>query len=222
LVSGGVQVANGGAVTGTGMKLDNTAGLSSILTVNGANLTFALGTNTTAGTGSYNFNTPSTNSTFMTVTGNTTGEINFAAGSHDSVTIMDVTSGATLALRLSTPYQLITAGLDSDYANLVIATGTGANTTYSLSNLDGNTNVNGWVVGVWTGLGGTDYKDNVTAIAINQVDLTGLQLGNVYPAPALYLNNGDLEVVPEPGTWALMLGGLALLVFIQRRRNKLS
>jgi fibronectin-binding autotransporter adhesin len=30
----------------------------------------------------------------------------------------------------------------------------------------------------------------------------------------------DVVVVPEPGTWALMLGGLALLVTIQRRRNK--
>jgi hypothetical protein len=29
----------------------------------------------------------------------------------------------------------------------------------------------------------------------------------------------DVEVVPEPGTWAMMLGGLALLVFIQRRRS---
>jgi len=28
----------------------------------------------------------------------------------------------------------------------------------------------------------------------------------------------EVEVVPEPGTWAMMLGGLALLIFIQRRR----
>jgi len=31
----------------------------------------------------------------------------------------------------------------------------------------------------------------------------------------------DVEVVPEPGTWAMMLGGLALLVVVQRRRSKL-
>ncbi len=31
----------------------------------------------------------------------------------------------------------------------------------------------------------------------------------------------EVEVVPEPGTWAMMLGGLALLILIQRRRNKL-
>jgi hypothetical protein len=30
----------------------------------------------------------------------------------------------------------------------------------------------------------------------------------------------DVVVVPEPGTWAMMLGGLALLVFWQRRKAK--
>ena len=33
--------------------------------------------------------------------------------------------------------------------------------------------------------------------------------------------NIDVQVVPEPGTWALMLGGFALLILWQRaRRNK--
>jgi len=31
-----------------------------------------------------------------------------------------------------------------------------------------------------------------------------------------------VEVVPEPGTWAMMLGGLAALILWQRRKNKLS
>ncbi len=30
----------------------------------------------------------------------------------------------------------------------------------------------------------------------------------------------DVIVVPEPGTWALMLGGLAMLVFITRAKSK--
>jgi hypothetical protein len=29
-----------------------------------------------------------------------------------------------------------------------------------------------------------------------------------------------VEVIPEPGTWALLLGGLAMLVFWQRRKSK--
>jgi len=49
--------------------------------------------------------------------------------------------------------------------------------------------------------------------------------GNVttdYYGARLYLDNGMLEVVPEPGTWAMMLGGLAVLVFIQARRRRNS
>ena len=30
----------------------------------------------------------------------------------------------------------------------------------------------------------------------------------------------EVEVVPEPGTWALMLGGLAMLIFWQRLRRQ--
>ena len=41
----------------------------------------------------------------------------------------------------------------------------------------------------------------------------------IYPDPVLYLNGGNLEVVPEPGTWALMLGGLAALILIRRSRR---
>jgi len=39
----------------------------------------------------------------------------------------------------------------------------------------------------------------------------------------LYLDNGDIDVsvVPEPGTWALMLGGLAALLVWQRRKKSL-
>jgi len=56
------------------------------------------------------------------------------------------------------------------------------------------------------------YATDINGTMINSSsNLEGLQL---------YLYNGDLEVVPEPGTWALMLGGLALLVVIQRRKNK--
>jgi hypothetical protein len=48
--------------------------------------------------------------------------------------------------------------------------------------------------------------------------------GNItnYVGAQLYLSNGALEVVPEPGTWAMMLGGLAMLIFIQVRRCRLN
>lgn len=75
-----------------------------------------------------------------------------------------------------------------------------------------------------------------TAGTINgNLVLTGLTLnfGGSQP-PAWYansyiflVNSGgvddiEVEVVPEPGTWALMLGGLASLVFWQRRKNRRS
>ncbi len=41
-----------------------------------------------------------------------------------------------------------------------------------------------------------------------------------YYGMKLYLYNGQLEVVPEPGTWALMVGGLGVLLFVQRRRRQ--
>jgi len=121
---------------------------------------------------------------------------------------VDLTSGATLSLREGLPYLLISAGADSDYTGLV----TSLNGTLNDLQLDGN----GYVIGVGTI---TDY----TAITINQFGPDGVTPlvadSTIYPDAQLYLLNGDLEVVPEPGTWALMLGGLALLVVIQRRRR---
>ncbi len=32
-------------------------------------------------------------------------------------------------------------------------------------------------------------------------------------------DNIEVEVVPEPGTWAMILGGLGMLLFWQRRRK---
>jgi hypothetical protein len=63
-----------------------------------------------------------------------------------------------------------------------------------------------------------------TAFTLSAYDINGDQIntGTNLQNLQLYLYNGDLEVVPEPGTWAMMLGGLALLVFIQRRRNKMG
>ncbi len=222
----GVTVNSGGTLysgipgttsvgAGTGMTLDNTlaqlgtANNSSILSVNGdapATLTFALGSGTTAGSGYHTFGTPNTNTTYMTVVGNTAGEINFSG--IDAVNLVDLTNGG-LTLRLGTPYLLISAGSDSDYVGLV-------------TELNGVLGYgNGFVVGV-----GTDTLGGYTPITINQFGSDGTTPLNpnsptgVYPVAQLYLYNGDLEVVPEPGTWALMLGGLAALILIQRRRNK--
>jgi hypothetical protein len=51
----------------------------------------------------------------------------------------------------------------------------------------------------------------------------GLAIGSgAYDSSLLFLkgDNIDMEVAPEPSTWALFLGSLALLVFYQRRQRK--
>jgi len=50
------------------------------------------------------------------------------------------------------------------------------------------------------------------------------QAGFYAPSYLFLVNNGgvddiDVEVVPEPGTWAMMLGGLAMLIVWQRRKK---
>jgi fibronectin-binding autotransporter adhesin len=236
IVSSGVTVNAGGSiasgpaqtsapnVTGPGITFTNTnVALSGTGTGSlSANLTFDLGAGSdhlgTGTPGAYNFANPITDTTYMTLSG--TSQLTFTQGSTESVSLVDLTSG-TLSLRQSTPYLLVTAGSDADYFNLVINSGTAANPIYSLSQND--TTQGGWVVGVYTG--GTVNGTDVTQIAINQYGPDGVTAltpnspTGVYPDAVLYLNAGNLEAVPEPGTWALMIGGLALLVVIQRRRN---
>ncbi len=187
-------------VTSTGLTLTGSLGINA-----GASLTFALGAGSQVA--ALNFSNPNTDSTYMSVTGSTAGEINFGTGSTITINLTDLTSavplGPTLALRYSDPYLLIQAGSDADYANLVTT---------------GGVDANGYVLGV--GTSSADY----TAFTLQVTDANGNVISNTanYGGLQLYLYNGDLEVVPEPGTWALMLGGLSLLVLIQRRKNKVD
>ena len=188
-------------VTGTGLTLNNSAALSSALTVNGgATLTFALGAG--ASTGYLNYANPNTNSTFLSVAGNTAGEISFGTSAAVNVDLIDLTAyqplGAdTLQLRYQNPYLLIQAGANSDY-NLFTT---------------GGYDQNGFV----TGIGLSNLGSfNLAVLNVNGVDIT---TSNNYGGLRLYLNNGDLEVVPEPGTWAMMLGGLLMLGLVLRRKQ---
>jgi hypothetical protein len=128
--------------------------------------------------------------TTMTVLGNTTGEIDLASG--DTITLNDLTGGG-LQFNLNTPYLLIQAG--------------------TVPNLLSDNNL---YAGITT-TGGVDGSGNI----LNGYVTTPLPLsynGGTYANTPLFLNNGDLEIVPEPGTWGMMLGGLAMLLVIQRRK----
>jgi autotransporter-associated beta strand protein len=222
LASGGVQSTTSGAVDGTHLTITDTA-----VTIASANLTFDLGSGTTAGAGEHTFGTPNTNTTYLSLAGSSS--INFTGS--DSIKLVDLTNttgtNGSLALKLGTPYLLANASSNASYFNLVINSGTDANPIYSLSQ---NNTGNGYVIGVLNGgsitstslAGGTVTPISITQYGSDGVTQLSAGANGTYPSPALFLDNGQLEVVPEPGTWALMLGGLALLIVIQRRRNKLG
>ena len=208
LFSGGTQTASGktSTITGTGLTLNNAAALSSILSVNaGSTLSFALGAG--ASTGTLAYSTPNQNSTYLNIAGNGAAEVNFAtSGSAINIDLVDLTAtaGAT-GLHLysvQNPYLLIQAGSDNDY-NLETTNGY---------------DVNGYVTGTSSN-GGTSVDTSIFNLEVTALgSSTPLSLAP-YGTLDLYLYNGDLEVVPEPSTWAMMIGGLALLVLLQRRRK---
>ena len=197
----------GGTGVGSGMKL------TSALAVNGSSLTFQLSNGTTTAT----YANPNKTTSFLDL--GQTGTISFSGS--DAINLVDLTNGG-LTLRMNAPYLLISAKSDSMFSGLVIRTSTGA-IGLSQNGLDG------LVLGVYSGGDGTTTPFTYTTLTINQFGSDGVTpLTNLdgngnnmsYLTPQLVLVNGQLEVVPEPGTWALMIGGLALLVYIQRRRNK--
>ncbi len=220
-ISGAVAVATGGAlasgksqtsyaVSNSGNGTVNGTGTGGGLTLNstlsvagGASLTFALGSNVD-GDGGFSVTNANTDSTYLTVGGS--ADIFSNTTTMDNIYLTDLTYGAptgspTLTLRYQGAYLLI-AGNTADFSNLWTTGGEGAN---------------GYVLGVSDGTA-TGY----TPFALSITDSNGIPIGSStnYQGLQLYLYNGDLEVIPEPGTWALMLGGLAALVFWQRRRNK--
>jgi hypothetical protein len=213
-------------VTGTGLTFSNTQ-VTVGTSASSATLAFSLGAG--SGGSAYNFSSPNTNTTYMTLTGSSA--LTFALGSTDTVALNDLTAAATLTLRQGVPYLLVSAtgASTSEFSNLITASGGGASTVLSI---DGT----GYVVGVLTSTGlsseasftgsiantGNLTSADYNPISISQYGPTGPLTGPaIYADPVLYLQSGvGLEVVPEPGTWALMLGGLALLLVTQRRRNK--
>jgi fibronectin-binding autotransporter adhesin len=221
--SGGVTVQSGGIlssgdvqsnaspymVSGNGLTLNNAAGLTSILAVNaGAELQFALGAGTNGTSGYMNYANPETDSTYLSIAGDKAGEVNFATSGAVTIDMVDLTTtapfGTSLTLRQQNPYLLIQAGSDSDYD----------------LETSGGYDQNGYVLGT-SANGGTTVDTSAFNLEVTALgSSTPINSSTNYQNLQLYLYNGDLEVVPEPGTWALMLGGVAFLIIIQRRRSR--
>jgi len=207
--SSGTSFNISGTGTATGARANVLVGLTSAtdtLTTNVLTLKGSTGTSTIADANlTFNLDAKSTASTQLAVGATNIG---FGTGSAGSVKF-------TLNLQ--------------DEPGIVAA-----NTMYTLIAGTGSTSTTpGSSTGQYTGLtlGATTTVGSATETIItgNNLQLAfGSSLDQSYYGAnsylVLYQSSGvddiDVVVVPEPGTWAMMLGGLALLVVVQRARRK--
>src|SRR6202012_239298 len=109
-----------------------------------------------------------------------------------------------------------------------------ANTVATINDLTGGLLTQGEEFVLFQGNGSTDFTHGLTLIPTGTTgveEIIGGLTSEFNVSGPLYSgqlfldnNNNDIfvEVVPEPSTWAMMIGGAALLFFWQRRRSKLS
>jgi hypothetical protein len=149
-----------------------------------------------------------------TVTGTLTAEsgaaLNFASGQTMNAGTLVFNSGATLTFALTnTPagapllsLGTLTQGTGGLNYNIDVTgeSGAAAGTTFDLINFTTN---DPFTSGSSFTLGGSSASDGTLVLTGNQVDFV---INSPIPAP-------------EPGTWAMLLGGVALLVIYQRRRR---
>jgi len=109
------------------------------------------------------------------------------------------------------------------YTTYVLVAGTGTTT------IAGNGTTSGQYSGLTTFLNSKGQEEIETGATSNLALAfsSPTQAGFYAPSYLFLVNNGgvddiEVEVVPEPGTWAMMLGGLAMLIVWQRRKSKLS
>jgi autotransporter-associated beta strand protein len=214
--SSGAGFSIAGTGTGTGQRAQVLVGMtsasdmntsqtltllgSSTATITNANLTFNINDQVKGGLGT----DPAGSGTELNV-----GSTSIAFGSGVESTTLTLNIQNIGVISAFTPYVLIagnTIGGVDQYSGLSL----------------GNSTTNGSVTITQILNSGVGQSGNLT------LALTGLA-DTWYGGPSylfLYQNSSsgaddiEVEVVPEPGTWALMLGGLAFLVFWQRRRNK--
>jgi len=169
-------------------------------TVNNPSLTFALG-NTVSG------NTVTLSSSEIVVTGGTANTINLGVGGNSTVAINDLV-GASLQLNLA--YTLI-QGNNTTFED--------AGSSWSSTGGAGLTAFNGTI----SNLSGDQLFQITGGLSLLPAGTPNNFFSNWYGGSVLIYdatdNSIDVEVVPEPGTWMLMLGGLGTLILWQRRSS---
>lgn len=126
-----------------------------------------------------------------------------------------MTFGGDLALSSSATLELEIGGLDAGEYDLIASSGSGLlnlNGTLVLSLIGGYTPTTGDQITVFQGW---------STISGSFETVSGLDLGHGLTWDLSQLNSsGMLMVVPEPGFWALLLGGAALLAVLVWRRRR--
>jgi hypothetical protein len=208
--SSGTSFNISGTGTATGARANVLVGLTSLTdttTTNVLTLKGSTGTSTIADANlTFNLDAKSTASTQLAVGATNIG---FGTGSTGSV---------KFTLNLQNEPAIVANG-----STYTLIAGTGSTSTTPGSSTGQYT---GLTLGATTTVGGVTE----TIITGNNLQLAfGNSLDQSYYANSylvLYQSSGvddiDVVVVPEPGTWAMMLGGLALLVVVQRARRKNS
>ena len=239
--SGAVGVASGGTLAGSGFIVaTTTTGTNAVTVASGGNITPG-GVQSTVPYAGTPGTTASGNLTLDPTNVTGTSQLLNAAASPNGTT-----PGLTFALgagNASSGSKIIVAGSAVNVMNFNVGGTSGTSTVVSINDLVGASLTLNQNYILIQGNGSTTYEDNGQVLAIGNLDnlvaangliLGGLQLltantpgnffSNWYSGSQLYLVGDDIEVevVPEPGTWAMMLSGLALLLVLQRRKRKLS
>jgi autotransporter-associated beta strand protein len=176
--------------------------IASTATITNANLTFNINDQVKGGLGT----DPSNSGTELNV-----GSTAITFGLSPQATTLTVNVQNYGIIAGFTPYVLIagnTSGGVDQYSGLNLGTSSGSLRATGLTTqiLNSGVGMSGNLTLVLTGLSDTWYGAN-SYLFLYQDSATGA-------------DDIEVEVVPEPGTWALMLGGLAMLIFWQRSRRK--
>jgi hypothetical protein len=195
--SGAVTLNTGASLVGTGSINSTSTSLSGTITAGAGGLA-TTGSLTLATTGTTTFSNASLTFNLSGTTLGQSNEVNLGStgsvmfGSGTTLTFNLVGTGASNPIAAGTDYILFTAASAGQYGDLNLT-------------LSGTTNVISNFNIVFTGSTGSQTNQQY--------------YGNSYIFLAAGTGNIEIAVIPEPGTWALMLGGLALLVLYQRSRR---
>jgi autotransporter-associated beta strand protein len=211
-VTAGTLLANNGSGSATGSgSINVTAG-----TIGGSGTVNPTGTNTF---------TVSSGGTLAPGTSGNTNTLTLSAAGNTNTSGLLALSGAALTFNLNAGNTASNLSLTSSFANEV--TGLSGN-TFNFQDLTSGS----LALGEYTLIESDDSTTNpfsgVSPGALSGFTLTGLsaysgdtvqlQL-NQLPGTNDYAIQLDIASVPEPSTWALMLSGLAIVMFWQCRRN---